>query len=128
MSQYVYDITTENIYSEEDFGLITSSLDDVEDYGQISESYNQELSEDWYYLYVNQSLFPFGSIDILGASNNSLTKSYFNTFGTLFALSSGLESFSKANYIGIGTIYSQGISGTYKLNSFEIPRTYVCII
>jgi hypothetical protein len=70
----------------------------------------------------------FGSINILGTSNNSLTKSYLNTFGTLFALSSGLESLSKSTYIGIGTIYSQEIFGTYKLNLFEIPRTYVCII
>jgi len=70
----------------------------------------------------------FGSINILGVSNSSLTKSYLNTFGTLFALSSGLESLSKSTYIGIGTIYSQEIFGICKLNLFEIPRTYVCII
>lgn len=83
-------------------------------------------------IYPNVVFIPspdgFGNINILGSSNNLFVKSYINTFGTLFALSSGLESLSKSTYTGIGTIYVQEISGIQIFNSFEIPRTYVCII
>ena len=124
---YVYDITTENIYSEEDFGLITSSLDDVEDYGQISELHTQELSEDWYYIYVNQSFFPFGSI-VFDQTKN--TAKYFrtsplasyNSSGS-FIILSGLSppdpySFSRASYISSGIVTISGISPTRKISTY----------
>jgi len=69
-----------------------------------------------------------GTINILGSSNESLTKIYDNTSGTLFGFSSGLESFTKSTYIGLGTIYIQKISASTIDNPFQIPRTYIVII
>ena len=68
-----------------------------------------------------------GTINILGSSNDSLTKIY-QTSGALFSFSSGLESFTKSTYIGIGTVYIQQISGSTINNPYQIPRVYVCII
>jgi hypothetical protein len=68
-----------------------------------------------------------GTINILGSSDDSLTKIYY-TSGSLFEFSSGLESFTKSTYIGIGTVYIQELSGSTINNPFQIPRTYVCII
>jgi hypothetical protein len=69
-----------------------------------------------------------GTINIVGSSNQSLTKLYENTTGSLFGFSSGFESFSRSNYIGLGTIYAQQISAGCTNNPFQIPRTYVIII
>jgi hypothetical protein len=69
-----------------------------------------------------------GTINIIGSSTNSLTKEYKDTFGTLFGFSSGLESFVKSTYAGVGTIYIQEISSVSIANSFQIPRTYIVII
>jgi len=69
-----------------------------------------------------------GTLVIVGDSNNSLTKRYTQTSGTLFGLSSGLESYSRTPYIGVGTMY---ISDSYAItidNPYQIPRTYVSII
>jgi hypothetical protein len=70
----------------------------------------------------------FGTINILGFANDSLTKVYKDTSGSLFGFSSGFESFSRSNYIGFGTIYAQQISAGCTNNPFQIPRTYVIII
>jgi hypothetical protein len=70
----------------------------------------------------------FGTINIIGSSDNSLTKIYRDTSGTLFEFSSGLESFSRSPYVGLGTIYIQETSGSTLNNPFQIPRTYVVII
>jgi hypothetical protein len=69
-----------------------------------------------------------GSINIIGSSNNSLTKTYEDTFGTLFGFSSGFESFTPSTYVGIGSITIQEISGISINNPYQIPRTYVVII
>ncbi len=69
-----------------------------------------------------------GTINIIGISNNSLIKKYDQTFGTLFALSSGFESFGRQTYVGLGTIYIQEISGLTINNPYQIPRVYVTII
>jgi hypothetical protein len=69
-----------------------------------------------------------GTISVVGSSNESLTKLYENTTGSLFGFSSGLESFSRSNYVGLGTIYIQEIDGISINNPFQIPRTYVVII
>jgi hypothetical protein len=69
-----------------------------------------------------------GTINVLGSSNNSLTKTYDGIAGSLFGFSSGLESFTKSTYIGVGTIYIQQLSGSTINNPFQIPRTYVVII
>jgi hypothetical protein len=69
-----------------------------------------------------------GTVNILGSSDNSLTKVYDGIGGSLFGFSSGLESFTKSNYIGVGTIYIQELSGSTINNPFQIPRTYVVII
>ena len=69
-----------------------------------------------------------GTINILGLSNNSLTKRYYQTSGSLFALSSGLESFSRPSYIGVGTIFFISTSSTSINNPYQIPRVYVSII
>jgi hypothetical protein len=83
-------------------------------------------------LYPNIKFIPsfitFGSISILGSSDDSLTKIFKNTSGTLFGFSSGLESFTKSTYVGVGTIYIEETFGTTINNSFQIPRTYVVII
>ena len=68
-----------------------------------------------------------GTINILGSSNNSLTKIY-QTSGSLFQFASALESFTKSTYIGLGTIY---IEQTYSIainNPYQVPRVYVTII
>ena len=69
-----------------------------------------------------------GSITILGSSNESISRVYEDTLGTLFEFSSGFESFVRSGYIGVGTIYIQEISGSTINNPFQIPRTYVTII
>ena len=69
-----------------------------------------------------------GTINILGLSDNSLTKRYYQTSGSLFALSSGLESFSRPSYIGVGTIFFISTSSTSINNPYQIPRVYVSII
>jgi hypothetical protein len=69
-----------------------------------------------------------GTINILGSSNESLTRIYDDTSGTLFGFSSALELFAKSTYIGIGTIYIQPNSASTVNNPFQIPRTYVVII
>ena len=69
-----------------------------------------------------------GTINVLGSSDNSLTKVYEDTSGVLFTFSSGLESFTKSTYVGLGTVYIEEISGTTIDNPYQIPRTYVCII
>jgi hypothetical protein len=69
-----------------------------------------------------------GSITILGSSNESISRVYEDTSGTLFELSSGFESFVRSGYIGLGTIYIQETSGSTVNNPFQIPRTYVTII
>ena len=83
-------------------------------------------------LYPNIKFIPSfitsGSINVLGSSNNSLIKIYKDTSGSLFGFSSGLESFTKSTYVGLGTIYIQETSGTIINNPFQIPRTYVVII
>lgn len=71
----------------------------------------------------------FGRIRTSGISENSLTKNYDQTFGTLFTFSSGLESIGKPTYTGLGTIfYDSTISGITTNNPFQIARSYVCII
>ena len=83
-------------------------------------------------VYPNIKFIPsyvtFGFINILGSSEDSLTKVYQNTSGTLFGFSSGFESFTKSTYVGVGTIYIREISGTTINNPFQIPRTYTVII
>jgi hypothetical protein len=69
-----------------------------------------------------------GTINILGSSNESITKLYDDTSGTLFYFSSGFESFTKSTYTGIGTVYIQELNALTINNPFQIPRTYVCII
>lgn len=92
-----------------------------------------------------------GTISILGSSHNKLVKDYEGS-GSLFGLASGLEAFSKAPYIGVGTIYlgkydpngelanspgglaggggagGGGSAGGTEKRAFEPARVYVCII
>ena len=68
-----------------------------------------------------------GTINILGSSNNSLTKIY-QTSGSLFQFTSAFESFTKSTYIGLGTIYIQQTSSITINNPYQIPRVYVTII
>lgn len=69
-----------------------------------------------------------GFINISGHSEESITRVYTETFGTLFSICFGLESFSKSSYVGIGSIYVQEISSPTINNPYQIPRTYVSII
>jgi hypothetical protein len=69
-----------------------------------------------------------GVISFIGSSNESITNSYKNTFGTLFAFSSGFESFIESGYVGFGTVYIQDSVATSVNNPFQIPRIYVTII
>jgi len=69
-----------------------------------------------------------GSISIVGFANNSLSRIYKDISGNLFKLSSGFESFSRSTYTGLGTIYSQEITGITTNNPFQIPRIYTVII
>jgi hypothetical protein len=69
-----------------------------------------------------------GFINILGSSNNSITKPYQSYFGTLFNFGSGFESFSKPTYIGIGSVHILETSGSTINNPYQIPRTYTVII
>jgi hypothetical protein len=69
-----------------------------------------------------------GFINIIGSSDESFTKNYEDASGTLFALSSGSESFSESGYVGLGSIYIEQNSASTVNNPFQIPRTYVTII
>ena len=69
-----------------------------------------------------------GFVNISGFSEESTSIIYDKTFGTFFQISSGLESFSKSTYIGIGSIHMQETSNLTINNPFQISRTYVTII
>ena len=69
-----------------------------------------------------------GTISILGSAEDSHTRIYQDSSGTLFKLSGGLESFAPATYIGLGTIYTISTESLIINNPFQIPRTYVVII
>ena len=72
---YVYDISTTDIYSEEDLGSIASSPSTSEDYQQITAS--ATTSEDWYAVSVSSSQIPFGSISISsGLTDERITHSF----------------------------------------------------
>ena len=68
-----------------------------------------------------------GTINILGSSNDSLTKIY-QTSGSLFQFTSTFESFTKSTYTGLGTIYIEQTSSIIINNPYQIPRVYVSII
>jgi len=74
------------------------------------------------------SLGGSGLINVLGSADDSITKIYDIASGSLFGFSSGLESFTKSTYVGLGTIYILELSGLAINNPFQIPRTYVVII
>lgn len=68
-----------------------------------------------------------GVVFIHGFADNSLGKTY-NALGSLFAVSSGRESYTRSVYIGLGTVYIAETTGITTISPFQIPRTYVCII
>lgn len=90
-----------------------------------------------------------GTITILGSGDESVARTHKGT-GGLFGLASGLESYARTPYIGVGTIYigkydpngeaAQGAGGLEALadgglsgggtekRNFEPPRTFVSII
>ena len=69
-----------------------------------------------------------GSINIVGQSNIKITNRYSQTSGTLFAIGSVKDSYTKSTYTGIGTIFVQSTVGVTINNPYQIPRSYVCII
>ena len=70
----------------------------------------------------------FGTISILGSSDEKFTRVVPSTGGTLFTLSSGFESFSRTTYVGLGTIYVVDASTSTINNPYQPPRVYVTII
>ena len=69
-----------------------------------------------------------GTINIIGSSNQSISKRYYQTTGSLFTISEGQQSFTYSGYIGFGTIYTTSVSASTIDNPFQIPRIYVSII
>jgi hypothetical protein len=118
---YVYDITTEDVYSEEDFGSIISSPSDSEDYQQISTSSTSQ--EDWFVITNSETQISFGSIGTLTGSAEELISNNYDgqgfttisssitnnvTFvwagnGTLFEIGNGLERTLRP-YVSSGTL------------------------
>ena len=70
----------------------------------------------------------FGTISILGSSDEKFTRVVPSTGGTLFTLSSGFESFSRTTYVGLGTMYVVDASASTINNPYQPPRVYVTII
>jgi len=70
----------------------------------------------------------FGTISILGSSDEKFTRVVPSTGGTLFTLSSGFESFSRTTYVGLGTVYVVDASTSTINNPYQPPRVYVTII
>jgi len=68
-----------------------------------------------------------GSFNISGSSSNSVSIPILGN-GSFFAISSGLESFTYPNYVGVGTIFIIPIFSNNSTNPFQIPRTYSIII
>ena len=69
-----------------------------------------------------------GVIEISGASFNKFGYKYYQTSGSLFAISTGKESYAKSGYIGIGTISIAATSSIAINNPFQISRVYAIII
>lgn len=69
-----------------------------------------------------------GTFSILGSAEESVTRIYQDTSGSLFKLSGGFESFTRSGYIGVGTIYTISTSASTINNPFQISRTYTVII
>ena len=70
----------------------------------------------------------FGTISVLGSSDEKFTRVVPSTGGTLFTLSGGFESFSETTYVGLGTIYLVDASTSIINNPYQPPRVYVTII
>ena len=69
-----------------------------------------------------------GFINIFGTSEQSTSKIYLQTFGTLLAFSFASKRFSKSTYVGIGSVHIPEIPGSSINNPFQIARTYVSIV
>jgi len=70
----------------------------------------------------------FGTISVLGSSEEKFTRVVPSIGGTLFTLSSGFESFSRTTYVGLGTVYVVDASTSTINNPYQPPRVYVTII
>ena len=99
---YVYDITATDIYSEEDFGSITSSPSTSENYQQITSSFTS--SEDWYAVTNSETQIPFGSIGNISGSATESTSNAYATIGTV-TLSSVVDDNVTFVWSGNGTLF-----------------------
>lgn len=110
MNIYEYNSSTINIYTQEDFGSLTTSSWEIEDCGNLSD--NIIDTQNYYDITSNETLVPFGSIKVSGnktkyTRRTSIFKKYIdlNTnsiilhgvilrwigFSIIFQLSSDLE-------------------------------------
>lgn len=94
MAIYIYDSTTINEYLIEDYGILSSSIGDIFDYGSISEI-NKE-TQDFYIVTCSETLIPFGTIKI-----KQNTKSKFKKVSSAFVK---LENLNKKSIIFYGII------------------------
>jgi hypothetical protein len=62
MNIYEYNSSTINEYTQEDFGILSSSSWVVEDFGDLPEEINH--SEDFYLVDCKETLVPFGRIKV----------------------------------------------------------------
>ena len=62
MNIYEYNSSTINEYLTEDCGLLSSSVGDIFDYGNISEIVKE--TQDFYIVTCSETLYPFGTITI----------------------------------------------------------------
>jgi hypothetical protein len=72
MNIYEYNSSTVNEYSEEDFGVLTTSSLEIEDCGNLS----NDLSDikNYYTITCNETLIPFGSLKVSGSKTKYIRK------------------------------------------------------
>jgi hypothetical protein len=94
MNIYEYNSSTINEYLTEDCGLLSSSVRDIFDYGNISEIVKE--TQDFYIVTCSETLYPFGTITI-----KRNTKSKFKKVSSGFIR---LENLNKKSIIFYGII------------------------
>ena len=102
---YVYDITATDIYSEEDFGFISSSPSVSEDYQQISSA--SATSEDWFVITSTFTQIPFGSIGNISGTAEERSSNKFDASGTI-QVSKTLDENVTFTWAGTGTLFEIG--------------------
>jgi hypothetical protein len=134
MTIYIYDQTTQDIYTTEDYGTISSGVTLTDNFGVGSLSSAPTLSQDWYSINNSFTQIPFGSISISGTKAEAKTKQTVTGY-PIFTISGSANTrkIQTSTWVGSGTVFEIGhgldrtiracvSSGTLRLGVYTIPK------